>query len=89
MYARRLARVLCVVWCLAGVAAADEAHLMRWADIHGDTVVFTYEDDLWLVPASGGDWSSPPALVRAAYRDLGSPVGSSGHVGFRPVKSLP
>ena len=28
---------------------------MRWADIHGDTVVFTYEDDLWLVSANGGD----------------------------------
>jgi tricorn protease len=28
---------------------------MRHADVHGDTIVFTYEDDLWLVPASGGD----------------------------------
>lgn len=36
-------------------AADAPAHLMRWADVHGDTIVFTYEDDLWLVAASGGD----------------------------------
>lgn len=35
--------------------ADDEAHLMRWADVHGDAVVFTYEDDLWLASTSGGD----------------------------------
>ena len=28
-------------------------HLMRYADIHGDRIVFTYEDDLWLVPEPG------------------------------------
>jgi tricorn protease len=39
----------------AAATAADEARLMRWADVHRDTVVFTYEDDLWLVPAAGGD----------------------------------
>jgi tricorn protease len=37
------------------VAAEEAAHLMRWADVHGDTIVFTYEDDLWLVASSGGD----------------------------------
>ncbi len=35
-------------------AAADEGHLMRQANIHGDWIVFTYEDDLWLVPQDGG-----------------------------------
>jgi tricorn protease len=35
--------------------AADDAHLMRWADIHGDVIVFTYEDDLWLVASDGGE----------------------------------
>jgi len=37
-----------------GMAHASEGHLMRYADIHGDRIVFTYEDDLWLVPAEGG-----------------------------------
>ena len=27
---------------------------MRYANIHGDQIVFTYEDDLWLVSADGG-----------------------------------
>jgi tricorn protease len=35
-------------------ASAAESHLMRYADIHGDQIVFTYEDDLWLVDATGG-----------------------------------
>jgi tricorn protease len=29
-------------------------HLMRMADVHEDQIVFTYEDDLWLVPSAGG-----------------------------------
>ncbi len=32
-----------------------EGRLMRYADVHGDQIVFTYEDDLWLVTAPGGD----------------------------------
>jgi tricorn protease len=40
---------------LTATAGAQEAHLMRWADVHRDTIIFTYEDDLWLVPAAGGD----------------------------------
>jgi len=36
-------------------AAGDQTHhLMRLADVHEDWIVFTYEDDLWLVPSSGG-----------------------------------
>jgi len=52
----RVLSVLCGVLVTSGIAAADgEAHLMRWADVHDDVVVFTYEDDLWLAPTSGGD----------------------------------
>ncbi len=36
-------------------ATSAQTHLMRYADVHGDTVVFTYEDDLWLAPTEGGD----------------------------------
>jgi tricorn protease len=31
-----------------------DAHLMRYADVHHDHIVFTYEDDLWLVSTDGG-----------------------------------
>jgi tricorn protease len=38
----------------AGDVCAIEGRLMRNPDIHGDRVVFTYEDDLWSAPVSGG-----------------------------------
>ena len=31
-----------------------ESHLMRYADVSQDYIVFTYEGDLWLVPITGG-----------------------------------
>ncbi|MFH1999084.1 MAG: DPP IV N-terminal domain-containing protein, partial [Planctomycetota bacterium] len=34
--------------------AAGESHLMRFADVSDDLIVFTYEDDLWTVPVEGG-----------------------------------
>ncbi len=33
---------------------ALEGRLMRYPDIHNDRIVFTYEDDLWLVSSQGG-----------------------------------
>ncbi|GAE71419.1 protease [Cutibacterium acnes JCM 18916] len=27
---------------------------MRYPDVHGDLVVFTADDDVWLVPVTGG-----------------------------------
>lgn len=32
----------------------EDARLLRFPDIHGDTIVFVYAGDLWTVPASGG-----------------------------------
>lgn len=41
---------------LTGPAIADgPTHLMRYADVHEDRIVFTYEDDLWIVSTDGGD----------------------------------
>ncbi len=42
-----------MVLAIAAVANA-ESHLMRLADVHGDAIVFTYEDDLWLASTAGG-----------------------------------
>lgn len=62
--------VLCG-WLLAGLvlapAAALEGHLMRMADVHEDQIVFTYEDDLWLVSTEGG-------LARRLTNDPGQEV---------------
>ncbi|MFZ5788453.1 MAG: hypothetical protein ACOY3Y_18615, partial [Acidobacteriota bacterium] len=38
----------------AAPAATGEARFMEYPDIHGDRIVFSYENDLWVVPAGGG-----------------------------------
>ncbi|HQP94174.1 MAG TPA: peptidase S41, partial [Thermoanaerobaculia bacterium] len=38
----------------AGAEGAAGTKLLRFPDIHGDTVVFTYAGDLWKAPAAGG-----------------------------------
>src|SRR3989440_7741155 len=47
--------VLSVIVCLccSGVAAA-QTKLLRFPDVHGDKVVFTYGGDLWTAPTAGG-----------------------------------
>ncbi len=54
-------------------AGAEEGRFMRTPDIHGSTIVFTYEGDLWSVPASGG------TAVR-----LTSHPGVESHAKFSP-----
>jgi tricorn protease len=54
---------------LASPALAGDARLMRHADVHGEMIVFTYEDDLWLVSTAGGDArriTSHPGVERYA-----------------------
>jgi len=52
---------------VATTVSNEVSHLMRFADIHGDRIIFTYEGDLWLVPAEGGD-------ARRITNDPGSEV---------------
>jgi len=39
---------------IAPAAAASPARFMRYPDIRGDLIVFSYEGDLWSMPAAGG-----------------------------------
>jgi tricorn protease len=58
-----------MMMALGATAAGAQSHLMRYADIHGNLIVFTYEDDLWLAPSDGGDaWrlTSHPGVERYA-----------------------
>jgi tricorn protease len=49
------ALVLCLSASLALAAAASaQTKLLRFPDIHGDRVVFTYAGDLWLASSNGG-----------------------------------
>jgi tricorn protease len=52
---KKAAFILCLCMALAGPAsAAVEGRFMTYPDIRGEKIVFTYEDDLWTVPVSGG-----------------------------------
>jgi len=53
---KRLMPYLVSLAILAGAltAAAEEARFMTYPTIHKDRIVFTYENDLWQVPAKGG-----------------------------------
>lgn len=42
------------VLLLAGMVSAEEARLLRYPDIHKDTIAFTYGGDIWTVSAQGG-----------------------------------
>ena len=42
----------CVLVSALASSARGESHLMRFADIHEDKIVFTYEGDLWMAPSA-------------------------------------
>ena len=55
--------------------AGETARFMAEPDIFGDTVVFTYEGDIWSVPASGGDARRLTRFPGTESRPLFSPDG--------------
>lgn len=71
--------MLSIVLCFAALTALTrnafpmEGRLLRHADIHGNTIVFTYENDLWLVSS---EWESA--------RRITSHPGWEGRAKFSP-----
>ncbi|MGD8374773.1 MAG: S41 family peptidase [Acidobacteriota bacterium] len=59
----------------AGLAAAADRGYYRTPDIHGDTVVFAAEDDLWLAPVGGGPARRLTSHVGAEFFPQFSPDG--------------
>ena len=53
MFAKTFA-ICSLLICLFAVSALAQTKLLRFPDIHGDKVIFTYASDLWLASASGG-----------------------------------
>ena len=51
---RLYALVAALLLLAVAPSPAVEGRFMHHPDIHGTTVVFTYEGDLWLVPSAGG-----------------------------------
>ncbi|HTP50822.1 MAG TPA: S41 family peptidase [Anaeromyxobacteraceae bacterium] len=56
MPARTARATFLVALALSGAPALalEDARLLRFPDIHGDTIVFSHGGDLWSVPTSGG-----------------------------------
>ncbi len=55
---RIIRTVILAIFFIAPIAVSaemPEGRLMRFADIHKDTIVFSYAGDLWLVNSSGGE----------------------------------
>ena len=44
----------CALACLASLPLLADSRLLRFPDIHGGKVVFTYAADLWTAPTTGG-----------------------------------
>mgnify|MGYP001823066229 CR=1 FL=1 len=54
MNMRLMGGLLCLLLVAGGMSAEEGTRLLRYPDIHGDKVVFSYGGDLWLVSTDGG-----------------------------------
>ena len=54
MKSRLLGGILCLLLVSVGVQADEGTRLLRFPDIYGDQVVFSYGGDLWLASTDGG-----------------------------------
>src|SRR5499433_2647594 len=68
MSPRKLFAALCLCFALSFAARSSaQTKLLRFPDVHGDKVVFTYAGDLWLAPTSGSQASSATATRLTAH----------------------
>jgi len=74
--------VLCLIACSSAPAGSVEGRLMRHPDLHGEEVVFTYEDDLWSASLKGGTaarlTSHPGMETYASYSPDGGMIAFTG-----------
>lgn len=90
---RRLFLLLCWTYALSLRAEGPQGYY-RFPALHGDTVVFTAEGDLWSVPVGGGSahrlTSHPGEESRAAISPDGNTVAfTAEYEGPREIYSMP
>jgi tricorn protease len=76
MEKKTLAAVTAVLAAAVAVASTP-ARFMQFPDIHGDTIVFSYEGDLWRVPVQGGEAVRLTSHPGAEYAAKISPSGTT------------
>ncbi len=54
MWQRLAMTMLVVLLLVAGASAADEGRLLRFPDVSGNQIAFTYAGDIWIVSINGG-----------------------------------
>ena len=72
-----LTLALAVLLFAGAVNAAEETRLMRFPDIYGDKIVFTYGRDLWIVPSEGGTARQLTSHMNSESIGKFSPDGST------------
>ena len=81
---RWLTGIVVLASALAGPALA-QTKLLRFPDIYGDRVVFTYGGDLWLAPVAGGEarrlTSNPGLELFAKFSPDGRSIAFTGQYG--------
>ena len=78
-----LLTLLSALGAVAGpTTPTSPGYVMRYADVSGDQIVFTYEDDLWLVSIPGGEahriTSHPGREISAKFSPDGSLLAFTG-----------
>lgn len=66
---------LLIVVLSCQVFAGNEGRFMRYPDIYKDKIVFTYEDDLWIVNSAGGQATRLTTAAGTEYAAKFSPDG--------------
>ena len=67
------------VFLILSTAAFAQTKLLRFPDIHGDRVAFTYGGDIWTAPATGG---SAIRLTAHPGVDQERPGSLTGRIAF-------
>jgi tricorn protease len=77
--------IVAVLTSLLARPALAETRLLRFPDIYGDRVVFTYGGDLWLAPVAGGDarrlTAGPGLELFAKFSPDGRTIAFTGQYG--------
>lgn len=73
-----------IVWVFLAAAGWAETRLLRFPDLHGERVVFTYGGDLWLAPVAGGSatrlTSHPGLELFARFSPDGKWIAFTGQI---------
>jgi tricorn protease len=75
--ARNVLSSIVAIAVTAGANGEESTRLLRFPDLHGDQVIFTFADDVWLTTTSGGAAKRLTSLAANKFAARFSPDGKS------------